>query len=82
MPDPLVSEDAEEAPQMMAPHPDTSFAVLEDEEEEARKGLGTGVGVVAFDKVRRRYPLGIRCIRAPDQARATNALMIDVASRP
>jgi hypothetical protein len=36
----------------MAPHPDAAFGVLEDEEEATRKGVGTGVGVVAFDKLK------------------------------
>ena len=51
-PDPLLREDAAEVPQLMAPHPDAAFGVLEDEEEAARKGVGTGVGVVAFDKLK------------------------------
>lgn len=53
-PDPLLREDAAEVPQLMAPHPDAAFGVLEDEEEATRKGVGTGVGVVAFDKLKEK----------------------------
>jgi hypothetical protein len=61
-PDPLLREDASEVPQLMAPHPDASFAVLDDEEDAARKGVGTGVGVVAFDKAKETYDHECVCV--------------------
>jgi hypothetical protein len=42
-------------PQLLAPHPEASFEVLDDEEDAARKAVGTGVGVVPFDKVKKKY---------------------------